>query len=148
MKIQRLVEDIWIGKEPHLLTISHDIVSLLHIYLLDGADRPSTWSNVLGGGSASIGLINAIDPVVHIHDHETIGHLVHEHNVVAKSQLTVMAIGVGHPLETLSELLLSLIDHQLALILLVQVISLLVLAHVELLRPVAHTGLASVLGAS
>jgi len=111
VKIQWFMEKVWISDESNLLSILDNIVSLLEVDLLNGANGPSAWSDLLGGGRAGISLVNSIDFVSHIEHHESIGLLVHKHHVIAELQLAIMAIGLGNSLETLGELLLGLINH-------------------------------------
>ena len=111
VKIQWFMEKVGISNKSNLLSILDNIVSLVKVDLLNGANGPSAWSNLLGSGGAGISLINSIDFVSHIEYHEPIGLLVHEHDVIAELQLAIMAIGLGNSLETLGKLLLGLVNH-------------------------------------
>ena len=105
------MEKVRISNKSYLLSILNNIISFLKVDLLKGANGPSAWSNLLGSGGASISLINSINFVAHIEDHEPVGLLVHKHHVISKLQLAVMAIGLGNSLETLGELFLGLVNH-------------------------------------
>ena len=122
MEEERLVEDVWIGDKSYLLTISDDVVSLTLIDLLDGADGPSAWADLLGGGGAGIGLVHAIDPVVHVEDHEPVGLLAHQHNVVLITQQSILVESVWYSLECFGELLLGLVDDQFVALLAIHVV--------------------------
>ena len=148
MKIQWLVEDVWVSDKSYLFSISHNIISFFVINLLYGADRPSTWSNLLGSGGTGICLINSIDLISHIEDHEPIGLFVHQHDIVTKFQLPIMAIRLGNSLEGLGKFLLGLANHQSTLVLLVQVIPLVVLSEVKFFRPISYSSLAGVFRAT
>ena len=111
VKIQWFMEKVRISDKSNLLSILDNIISFLKVDLLNGANGPSAWSNLLWSGGASISLINSIDFVAHIEHHEPIGLLVHKHHVIAEFQLAIMAIGLGNSLETLGELLLGLVNH-------------------------------------
>lgn len=119
MKVQWFVENVRVGDKSYLFSILDNIIPLIEVHLLDGANRSSAWSDLLGRGGAGISLVNSVNPVSHVEDHETIGLLVHKHDIVAELQLPIVAIGLGHSLETLGKLLLGLVNHQFSLVLLV-----------------------------
>jgi hypothetical protein len=140
------MENVLIGDETDLLSIPNNIISFPLINLLNRADGPSARSNLPGSSGAGISLINSINLISHIKHKETIRSLVHEHHIISKLQLSIMAISHGYPLEAFCELLLREIDHEFSLVFLVEVVALIVLVHIDFFRPVAHACLARVLG--
>lgn len=148
MKIQWLVEDMWVSHKSYLLSVFNNIITLFIINLLYRANGPSTWANLSWSSGTGVCLINSIDLISHIKDHEAIGAFIHEHHVISKFQLPIVTIRLRHSLEGLRKFLLCLINHKTSLILLVQVISLVVLGEVELFGPVADSSLARVFWAT
>ena len=105
------MEDVWVSDKSNLLSISHGVVSFSIIDFENAANRPSAWSDLLGGGCAGVSLVSSIDLVSHVENHKSIGLFVHEHHIVTESQLPIMAVSLWDSLETLGEFLLCLVDH-------------------------------------
>lgn len=93
MKIQRLVENIWIGDKTDLFAISHTIISLFLINLLNGNNASSAWSNIFSSGGTSISLVAWGNLISGIKHQESIGGFVHKHNIVSIFQWAILAEG-------------------------------------------------------
>ena len=145
MQVQRFVEHVRVGHESDGLAIFHDSIALLLDFLYRH-DIATARTQVLRGGSASVGLINRRDLVTQIENKEAIRLFAHEKEVVAKSQHAILGVSLRHALESFRELLLLLVNKQFALVLLVEVISLRVCSEVDIFGPVADTGLCTIAG--
>ena len=77
VQIKRLMENVRVGDKSYLIAVAYLAIRRTVANTLNIKNRPAAWADILGGGSASIRLVDRDDLIVHIKNEEAIRLLIH-----------------------------------------------------------------------
>jgi hypothetical protein len=126
-------------------------VSLEIIFLVNSLNMQNcsgTSVNVGLTSSAGISLLMGCDFVRHVEHKSRFSSLAIKHDTVFEPNATILAKSVWHLLQTLSKLLLCVVDDKLSCLLLPHVLLELDFVHLPVLSPVSNSGLVVKSGSS
>ena len=148
MKIEWLVENIWVGHKSELFTVMDNFITFLLVSFLKVNNWSTAWRGHFLGCCASICFIWWDDCISNIHNHETIGSLVHHHYVIPESQLAIFAICMWNSCISLWEIFLNFVNDELWLILTIKVVSLSVTGQVHVFGPITNSSFLAIFWSS
>ena len=134
------MENVRIRNEANLITIHNLAIALGVRHTLHIENGSTTWTNVVSGGRARICFIDGDNFIVHVENQETIGLLIHQHDVVFVPENSIFAKGVRHSRKSFGKFLLSQVDKKLSFVFFVEVLLLIETIHVKVFGPVADSG--------